>query len=305
MCSNTAVTCQHMKIIWSGLKLQEINKFKDPHCLFAWGFFFPKCLKCKDLLFLFMKYKVLNILTCLKRGCCLQLKRVGVLVLSKCVFMLWSQVSLRYWEIWEGRWGFDTVSVQFCWWWGWGVEATVAEWGRTGSQTQQWSLGTEADLIRQPGDQQVNDLFLFMWSQWPVLVWHGSVPGVLQQREIPEWKPVWGARVTQWPHSHCFWVAVISCMCRYKYSCLWWWKLVINTKVVPCWASGVSGKSSVWGLPVVFLWVLFVTTYKQYLTVLGSFGLAGEALSSLARNSAAAFSRNAWAHVFLHTKNNC
>lgn len=51
MCSNTAVTCQHMKIIWSGLKLQEINKFKDPHCLFPWVFFFSQVFEMQGSAF--------------------------------------------------------------------------------------------------------------------------------------------------------------------------------------------------------------------------------------------------------------
>lgn len=68
-------------------------------------------------------------------------------------------------------------------------------------------------------------------SKWPHLVhvkpatiacvtWMSS--WCLQQREIPEWKPGWGSRVIQWPHSSALgWLALAVCAGA-RYSCLWW-----------------------------------------------------------------------------------
>lgn len=118
----------------------------------------------------------------------------------------------------KGWWGLGLAAVQF--WWGWGVEATVAEWGRTGSQTQQWNLGTEeAGWTHEPDAQQANYLILFMWSQCCV-TWISSW---CFAAEGNTWMKIrLGIQSDAGAPQLLLLGAGITCKWRCKYCCLWW-----------------------------------------------------------------------------------
>lgn len=95
-----------------------------------------------------------------------------------------------------------------------------------------------------------------------------------------EWKLGWGSRVTQWPHSHCFWVAGIRCMCRCKVQLLLvmkyqGWALLSRWSVCE-----IQCLACLWCSSEHFWWPLMSNTPKSLVTLLWP----GQALSSLAQN---------------------